>query len=339
MIRVLLVEVNATARRRLEELFAVTRDFVVVASVGTGAEAIQAAKRFRPDLVSLDAALTDPSPAQVVRELVATRPVPVVLLSDVPESTAEVFEALTAGALDFVRRPQEGDPRSAVLMLETFRALSRVKVQRRFKRTQPKQAVSLAQVIVIASSTGGPAPLQILLSALPADFSAPLVIAQHLTPGFEQGLAMWLAHSSRIDVQLARSREVLLAGVALLAPPDSDAVIVSHSVLELRPAEPGGFHPSADELFESAASVFGPGTLAVVLSGIGQGGAEGARAVVAAGGRVFSQDRASSAVFGMPGEVARRGLASVVAAPEGLAKAICDVVGPSELKHEGSGRL
>jgi len=150
---------------------------------------------------------------------------------------------------------------------------------------------------------------------------------------------MWLAHSSRIDVQLARSREVLLAGVALLAPPDSDAVIVSHSVLELRPAEPGGFHPSADELFESAASVFGPGTLAVVLSGIGQGGAEGARAVVAAGGRVFSQDRASSAVFGMPGEVARRGLASVVAAPEGLAKAICDVVGPSELKHEGSGRL
>lgn len=326
MIRVLIVADDPSTRRSLGELFSATRDFLVVGSVGSDEKAIRAAKRLRPDVVSLDAVLSGMSPAQVVREVLATHPVPVVLVGDAPQSTVEVFEALTAGALDFVRRPLPGDVGSAVRMLETLRALSRVKVQRRYKRASHQDGASAAEVIVVASSTGGPAPLQILLSELPADFAVPLVVAQHLIPGFEKGLAEWLSRSSRIEVRLATNRDVLLPGVALIARPDTDAVIVSRSALELRPTEHGGFHPSADELFASTASVFGAGTLAVVLSGIGHGGSDGARAVVAAGGRVFSQDRESSAVFGMPAEVARQGLASVVAPPEGLAKAICDAV-------------
>jgi two-component system chemotaxis response regulator CheB len=328
LIRVLIVDDDPSARRSLEDLFAATPDFQVVGSVGSGEDAIEVAKRLRPNLISLDAVLDGLSPAQVVREVLSTHPVPVVLISDAPQDTAGVFEALTAGALDFVRRPLPGDARSAVRMLETLRALSRVKVQWRSRRATHKhpQASSAAEVIVIASSTGGPAPLQILLSQLPSDFSVPLVIAQHLISGFENGLAAWLSLSSRIKVRIARDRDVLLPGIALIARPDTDVVIVTRSALELRPTEPGGFHPSADELFASTASVFGAGTLAVVLSGIGRGGTEGAHAVVDAGGRVFSQDRESSAVFGMPAEIARQGLASVIASPEGLARAICEAV-------------
>lgn len=328
MIRVLIVDDNPSARRSLEDLFAATPDFQVVGSVGSGEDAIQAAEQLRPNLITLDAVLDGLSPAQVVSAVLATHPVPVVLISDAPQDTADAFEALTAGALDFVRRPLPGDARSAARMLDTLRALNRVKVQWRSKHATLKhpKASCAAEVIVIASSTGGPAPLQILLSQLPSDFSVPLVVAQHLVSGFENGLAAWLSLSSRIEVRVARRRDVLLPGIALIARPDTDVMIVSRSALELRPTEPGGFHPSADELFASTASVFGPGTLAVVLSGIGRGGTEGARAVVDAGGRVFSQDRESSAVFGMPAEVARQGLASVIASPEGLARAICQAV-------------
>ncbi len=215
--------------------------------------------------------------------------------------TAKVRELLGGLA------PREGDPASAPPRPAPALASTSVSA---LLRAEPV-------CLVIGSSTGGPRALEVVLSALPADFALPILIVQHMPAGFTANLAQSLSGSCAFDVREARGGEGLERGVALVAPGDRHMRVVGparEARVELDLGPPRNFcRPSVDVLFESAAEVFGGATLAVVLTGMGQDGLLGAEKLRANGARVLVQDEATSVVWGMPGAIARAGLADVVA--------------------------
>ncbi len=322
MTRVLVVDDSATVRRYMSALFRDAGDFDVVALAETGEEAVDAVSRLAPDVVSLDVYLPNEKAAQVVRRMLARRNVPIVLVSSAAKDDSEVFEALAAGALGLVQKPQGRDGATTASFLHAMRALSRVRVQPP-RASEP--APGAIELVAIASSTGGPGALRTLLAELPRGFGAPVLVAQHISPGFEDGLARWLAQASRLPVRVAQPRGVLEPGSVLLGRPGSDLVLESRSRYVVRPAPDRGYHPSGDVLFESAARHFGKSAAAVVLAGIGEDGATGAARVGACGGRVLAQDPCSAAVTSMPAAAARLVTDAMVADPAALGRALAGV--------------
>lgn len=181
-------------------------------------------------------------------------------------------------------------------------------------------------VIVVASSTGGPTALSLLLEPIPATFSIPIVVVQHMPEGFTRSLAERLNRSCNIEVREAQERDTVQPGQCLIAAGgvhlkfSSPGVVVhdhSSPVLSCRPA--------ADVLFNSAAQVYGPRVLGVILTGMGHDGTDGGKAIVSAGGRIYAQDQHTSAVWGMPGSAVNAGITTLQGSPERLAGEIMAV--------------
>lgn len=170
-----------------------------------------------------------------------------------------------------------------------------------------------ARVVAIAASAGGLAALSHVLSALPDDFVAPLLVVQHLDPRHKSWLAEILSRRTELRVSQAREGERLVPGAVFIAPPDRHLLVSPEGVLSLSDAQPVHYvRPAADVLFSSLAESWGPGAIAVVLSGTGVDGAEGVRAVKRHGGTVIVQDEASAEFFGMPKAAIRTGAADRV---------------------------
>ncbi|MFZ5468329.1 MAG: chemotaxis protein CheB [Myxococcota bacterium] len=326
MIRLLIAEDSATVRKHLTSLFSREPDFEVVGTVGSADEVASAVERYQPDALSLDVYMPGRAAVEVVREVLSTRPLPIILVSDAPRHDAEVFEALSAGALDFVGKPLASDDEACRELVHLFRALSRVRVRvRRRKAAQPAPPrPSEIRLVTIVSSTGGPTALRELLASLGSGFSVPVVVAQHLAVGFEEGLARWLAQATSLRIRVAQSGDSLEPGEVLLGQAGNDLVIEPTGRVRIARPEERGYHPSGDVLFSSAASAYGSGVLGAVLSGIGSDGAKGAASIAAAGGILMAQDDQSSAVYGMPKAVAH--LALFIGSPAKMAASIVEAV-------------
>ena len=270
---------------------------------------------------------------ETVRELrkIESR-VPIIMFSTLTERGAAVtLEALALGATDYVTKPSNLDGKAtleAILreLIPKMRALCRVpgahNVLSDAPATPPIAAVQgprvlcPAKIVVIGVSTGGPDALARLLPSLPASLSAPVLIAQHMPPIFTNMLASRLSSKSELPVRECVSGEAVAAGRAVIAPGDFHMVVQQEvGAVRLRthqgPRE-NFCRPSVDVLFRSIAQVYGERALAVVLTGMGQDGLKGCEMLRAAGARVYVQDEATSVVWGMPGFVARAGLADKV---------------------------
>lgn len=325
MIRVLIVDDSATVRRHLRNVYRSSEDFEVVGEVSTGDEALRVIAQIKPDLVSLDVFIQNQNAAAVVHRIMEVYPVPIVLVSDAPRNAYEVFEALAAGALECLHKPAVDDPEAKALFLKMVRTLSKIRVKN-------KAIVALGlpgdciRLVAIGSSTGGPAALKSLLHALPKGFNIPIVIAQHLATGFDEALAQWLQHGCSLKMKIARSGELVRGGQVIIGRAGMDIVLMRNQCIDLLDAPARGYHPSADLLLSSAAEAFPAAVVGVILTGIGADGALGAEKVVSSGGVVMAQDKASSTVYGMPGSVARAGLATMSGSPAELARAIVHTV-------------
>jgi two-component system chemotaxis response regulator CheB len=184
----------------------------------------------------------------------------------------------------------------------------------------PPTRTARDRVVAIASSTGGPEVLHRLLSALPGDFPTPVLVVQHITHGFTHGLADWLNAACDLHVKVAEHGEPLAPHTVCIAPDDRHLGVTPAGAVVLADTAPvGGFRPAGDYLFESVARAFGPAATAVVLTGMGQDGLEGLRAVRRAGGRIIAQDQASSVVWGMPGAAVAADLPDLVLPPDEIA--------------------
>jgi two-component system chemotaxis response regulator CheB len=216
---------------------------------------------------------------------------------------------MARGALDVIHVPEIIDPAFSVTFRQQLALLSRVKVVRHVRGRRRRTSARLAAVrpdypvIAIASSLGGPRALAEVLGGLPLGLGAPVVVCQHISPGFADDLARWLTQETGHRVTCAQSGDRLVKGDVFLAPSERHLVVEPSGALTLDDSAPvGGFKPSCDVLLTSVARAFGARAIGVVLTGMGRDGADGLRELRARGGHTIAQDERTSVVFGMPKE-------------------------------------
>jgi len=251
----------------------------------------------------------------------ATNPVPIVVISSSvdAEELRITFRAIEMGALAVIEKPfgpkHPAYEKGRREMIQTIRAMAGVKVVRRDRKASRVQPAGLCnritvvhkpfEVVAIGCSTGGPQVLKCILSALPASFPAPIVIVQHISRGFVQGLASWLNSVSQLDVHIARHAEPLLPGHVYIAPDDQHLLVsrINNSLMASLSDAPlvGQFRPSATPLLQSVAGICGEMGIGMLLSGMGDDGAAGLLELRQAKGHTLVQDKESSVVYGMPG--------------------------------------
>jgi two-component system chemotaxis response regulator CheB len=229
-------------------------------------------------------------------------------------------------------------PEAQNFMVDQLRLMSEVKVVRRWNKgkyqSSPAKAPALVrngksktQMLVIASSTGGPGILAKILSQLPADFSVPVLIVQHIMTGFSTGLANWLNQLIPLEVLLAKQGDEPQAGQVLIAPDDHHMVLDENGRIELNEDPPqNGLRPSANYLFHSVAKVYGATAIGVILTGMGNDGAEGLLALRKTGAHTIAQNEASCVVFGMPAVAIELGAAEQILPTEKIAPALMHLV-------------
>jgi two-component system chemotaxis response regulator CheB len=336
-IRVLVVDDSAFVRKAVVRMLGEAEDIEVVGTAADGEEGLAKAHELRPDVVTLDIKMPKLGGLETLERLMAERPVPVLLLSTLTQEGAEVtLRALELGAMDFVDKSSV-EPMSMLSLtkelLEKVRALGHARVKgRRRGKARPAAAgkEEAAEVVVIAASTGGPSGLQSLVSALPAGLRATILIVQHIPRGFSRSLAERLDARSAVPVREAADGDLIEPGRVIIAPAGI------HSRLRRRGArvrivldeEPrGALHrPSADVLMASAASVFGPRTVGVVLTGMGSDGTEGLRAIQAAGGHTLAESEDTCVIYGMPKAAVAAGVVSRVVPLDRMAEEILATV-------------
>lgn len=267
----------------------------------------------------------------------------IVVSSLTAEGAEHTVQALAQGATDALLKPPPGgfDQAYRDRLVQRIKGLGR----RPLRRTPAEKAghelplarrafvAARAEVLAIGASTGGIHATGLVLSTLPPAIGVPILVTQHLPAEFTRPYANQLAEMSGRPVDIAADGLELMADRIVLAPGDAHLGVVrvnGRAVVKLdRAAAPTGCRPSVDPMFASLARLFGAGVLAVVLTGMGRDGTEGAGAVVAAGGNVIVQNEASSAVWGMPGSVAKAGLAAAVLHPTDIAQRIAACTRPA----------
>ncbi len=345
-IRVLVAEDSTTARRLIVEIFRSDPAFEVVGEAADGGEAVSQALDLRPDLVTMDVHMPVLDGLDATKEIMRRAPTPILIVSaaaargDVELS----LSATQAGALMAIAKPESpleaSFPAQRAQLLAMARAMAGVKVVRRWGETsrstleralavaaapRPRRGNGRPRLVAIASSAGGPAALRRILLDLPADFPVPIVIVQHISAGFLPGLVSWLGSNCPLAVRVAESGGAPRSGVYLA--PDGCQLGFADGRFAFANAPPiGGFRPSADYLFASAARAYGSGALGIVLTGMGRDGADGLRALHAAGGYVLAQDEESSVVYGMAQEAVRAGVVDEVLPLEVIAPRLLELV-------------
>ena len=277
-----------------------------------GTDAVARCAADRPDLVLMDLVMPEMDGVEATRRIMAASPCPVVVVTaSIDDNRAKTFEAMGAGALDAVNTPSFDDPNSsagasALLgKIETIRKLIGAPAASNFNRhTAPPiltDSTDVGYLVVIGASAGGPAAIARVLSQLPAGFSAPIVIVQHVDAQFAPGLVDWLAVQTKLPVEVAQEGHKPLPGKILVAGADKHLVLRRNGRLGYTglPANMS-YRPSIDLLFSTIAQHWTGPVCGVLLTGMGRDGAEGLRMLKEKGHTTIAQDQATSAVYGMP---------------------------------------
>lgn len=281
--------------------------------------ALESVKRLDPKLLLIEVVPPSQEVMRLVERVMSDAPRPIVLLVGSPAARQAAFALLDAGALDVVSVPEQLDSKTESALRKQLVLLSSVKVVRHPRGRKRRTSAGLPMIrpeyplVAIAASLGGPKALAEVLADLPTDFPAPVVICQHITPGFSDDLARWLAMETGHRVHEAADGQRLVKSEFFIAPSHLHLIVNASGVMRLDDSPPiGGFKPSCDLLLRSAAQSFGKKAIGVVLTGMGRDGARGLDEIRKAGGHTIAQDKATSVVYGMPGEAAAIGAAEVV---------------------------
>ncbi|HLI96897.1 MAG TPA: chemotaxis response regulator protein-glutamate methylesterase [Candidatus Baltobacteraceae bacterium] len=351
-INVLVVDDSAFMRRAISRMLEGEPDIIVCGTARNGEEAVIKAGHLHPDVITMDVEMPGMSGLDAVREIMSRAQIPIIMVSALTQEGAETtFRALDLGAVDFIAKPDaayvniKDVARDLVAKVRVFaRRGTRGHVGARPKVALPPLAeplpprtvhTDLFECVAIGTSTGGPVALSNLVPLLPATFSTPIVIVQHMPPGFTRPLADRLNQSSQITVVEGAEGMVLRAGQAIIAPAGRQLVVrrvrgSDEVEVQLCMDEANSLHvPSVDVMAASVADVFGASTLAAILTGMGQDGVVGLRKVKDRGGFVIGQDAATSVVYGMPRAAAQAGLVDRVLPLDQIAPALCELTNTS----------
>ncbi len=342
--RVLVVDDSGFFRRRIVEILETDPRIKVVGTAANGKEAIEQVARLNPDVVTMDIEMPVMDGITAVRHIMSSRPTPVLMFSSLTHDGAQAtLDALEAGAVDFLpKRFQDiaKDRDQAKLVLRRrIHAVARRKSASK-DATAPRAPLKPApvrvsrsqfQVVAIASSTGGPVALTQVLTKLPANFRYPVLVVQHMPASFTPAFASRLDQQCAVKVREARDGDLVKPGEVLVAPGGLQMTFIQNGgevQVKISNGDPGlHFKPCADVTFDSLASVYGGKTLALVLTGMGADGREGARTLKKRGATVWSQDEASSVIYGMPMAVAEAGLSDQVLSLRDIGPTLVQVAG------------
>jgi two-component system chemotaxis response regulator CheB len=336
-IRVLVVDDSALMRKLIPAILARESSIEVVGTAMDGAFALKKIEELQPDVVTLDLEMPRMDGMETLRLIMRRAPLPVILFSThSKEGGYATFKALALGAVDFLAKPK--DAAAGHLEQIADQLIAKIKVAKRAAGRKlppavvveepgaPKKGSHPAQpprrVIAIGISTGGPNALQYVLSQIPADFLSTFVVVQHMPEGFTEMFAKRLNECCALEVHEARSGDLLLAGRVLICPgnrhimvrrmPRGDMVILSDG------PPVNGHRPSADVLFHSVAQEFGLTAVGVLMTGMGDDGAEGLGAIKSAGGMTIAQSEDTCVVSGMPRAAILKGYANKIIPLDGL---------------------
>lgn len=338
-IKVLVVDDSAVTRMLLVHLLSAEPGMKVVGALEDGHAAVDFVAASRPDVVVMDIHMPGLDGFQATRRIMETTPVPIVICSATtdPTSVAITFRALEAGAVACVLKPVSREARDYATLsrglLQTVRLMSEVKVVRRWPRRVPGGAAARNQteqgvrLVGIGASTGGPQVLQTILASLPKEFPVPVIVVQHISPGFMPGLVEWLNQTTGRQVHVAAHGLVPVSGHVYLAPDDFHLEMhpAGRMMLSRDPPE-NGLRPAVSRLFQSLANGFGPAAIGVLLTGMGKDGAAELKLMRDRGAETIAQDLGTSVVHGMPGEAIAMGGASRVLPADRIADALVSLV-------------
>ncbi|MDE3075575.1 MAG: chemotaxis response regulator protein-glutamate methylesterase [Chloroflexota bacterium] len=330
-IRVLVVDDSAFMRSMIGKMLNEVPGIQVVDVAVDGQDAVEKVRNVRPDVVTLDVEMPKMNGIQALEYIMKNCPTPVIMLSSLTQQGAvTTIEALEKGAVDFVGKPSGTVSidihrvrdelvnkilRASKLTGTRLAALSAPRPQTPPLQMPPLRPIETGRhhVVAIGTSTGGPKALNDVLPRLPRNLPAPVLVVQHMPPGFTRALAQRLNDLSQIAVREAAAGDQLEPGVALVAPGDFHMTVSSGRIALNQDPPVHNVRPAVDVLLSSLAKTYGRETVGVVLTGMGTDGAEGALAIKRMGGRVIAQDEATSVVYGMPRSVVDAGAADVVA--------------------------
>lgn len=346
IVRVLVVDDSAYVRKMVTQMLSRSPFVEVVGTAHDGREALMMVEELDPDVITCDLNMPEMDGVTFVREQMARRPVPVVIISVASQSAERVLAALDAGAVDFVQKPTAlaSDRLLEVAdeLLDKVKAAALAPMRRVFAGTAPASDLALpitaarpritgkgqVDVIVIGISTGGPQGLKLMIPRLPVDLPVPMAVVLHMPIGYTGMYAEKLNEVCELTVKEAAEGDQLIPGVVLIAPAGRHLQfrrvgdrVVAH--LDLRPLDTP-HRPSVDVLFQSAAETFGARTLAIVMTGMGSDGRQGAAWVKAQGGQVLTEAEESCVVYGMPRSVVEAGLSDASVPLAGMADAIVE---------------
>ncbi len=344
VLRVVVVDDSAYVRKVVKEILSRSPFVEVVGAARDGLEALDLVERLDPDVVTCDLNMPELDGVGFVREQMKRRPVPIIIMSIANETAEAALTALDAGAIDFVQKPtalaSEKIFEVSTELIEKVKAAGAISLNRISTAPaeiapsrEPMTSVAgnhSVDLVALGISTGGPQALKRLIPQLPEDFPVPIVMVMHMPVGYTEMYAAKLNELSRLEVREAAEGDELKAGVVFLAPAgrhlslkrEANGKVVAH--LDARPFDT--LHrPSVDVLFQSAAETYRSRVLAVVMTGMGSDGKQGAAWIKSQGGLVFTEAESSCVVYGMPCVVVEAGLSDRSIALEDMARAIMEV--------------
>ena len=337
--RVLIVDDSAFMRKVLETIFNADDQLQVVGHAKDGREAVSLAESLKPDVITMDINMPHVDGLQATAQIMTTNPRPIVVVSsESREGAASTLRALELGAIEFVAKPSSGvdlDMQSVKEdLLRKVRMAAKVRVVRTASRiastiqnantsakpaapvtpaqNRPASASGLEQrfpVVVLAASTGGPATVMRLAQGFTRDFPAAVILVQHMPAAFTTQYAVQLAEFTELRVKEAEANESLIPGNFYICPGGQHLRVTPTGRIQLD-ASTGrinGYLPNIDTTMETVAAFAGAMSIAAVLTGMGNDGALGAKAIKSAGGLVLAQDEATCVIFGMPAEAIKAG--------------------------------
>lgn len=352
MIKVLIVDDSQVVRDLLRHIFSADPEMQVIGEAKDGLEAVEFVSRIKPDVITMDINMPRLNGFEATRQIMEKTPIPIVIITASwdPNDVTKTWMAMEAGAVSALEKPrysvEEDYKKNSKNIVDTVKLMSQVKLVRRWAsnrtrvisgnnlgKIEPESAPKRYELVAIGASTGGPPVLKELLSTMPADFAAPIVIVQHIARNFTAGLVEWLDKATPLNVSVAKNGESLLPGRVYVAPDGLHMKLDHSSHIVLTDDLPeSGLKPSVSYLFRSVAEVFGNRAVGVLLTGMGRDGANELKVLKDKGAITIAQDKESSVVHGMPGEAIKIGGALHIAPPDKIAGLLLRLVGGGAIK-------
>ncbi len=334
-VKVLIVDDSGFFRRRVSEILSEDPFIEVVGFAVDGKDAIAKVAELKPNVVTMDIEMPVMDGITATKEIMSKSPLPILMFSSLTTDGAKAtLDALEAGAVDFLPKRFEDISKdrdeAKKLLCERVRAVVRSKastsntavsqkrkplVSKRITSSRTVRATKI-KLLAIGTSTGGPVALQQVLTQLPANFPVPIILIQHMPSTFTQAFSQRLDKLCAINVKQADDGDIIEAGTAYLAPGGKQMLLTGSNVrpkIQIKDGEKGlTYKPSVDVTFTSVANIFPNETLAIILTGMGADGRDGAVLLNEKGSTIWAQDEASCVVYGMPAAVADAGIVDKV---------------------------